>query len=234
MKNAIITLSLVCFTLSTFAQNTSELSKKEYNKKVFLRQKNTISFSPFNLAFRQIVISYERKFGNKNSFVLQNSFKIPNTSKKTNYPSRFSSSFKFNSEIQYRRYLTYFQLRKNKFPDTKNAFGVYLAPLVGYEYGEQHYRSVENEYSGLGTFNYSADKFFNALQGGLLAGVNFDIIYGKLSVQLYVGAAYKHSWVIHNQSHFGVNTYYSMKPGIMAYAYTGFIPKINFQLGFNF
>lgn len=154
----------------------------------------------------------------------------------SNYKSpifRKYKSFKFYSEVQYRRYLTYFQLRKNKFPDTKNAFGVYVAPLFNYEYGEQHYNTPE-ELNDNTVIDYSEDKFYNAIQGGILAGVNFDILYGKISLQLNVGAAYKHSWLIHNKSHENVFDYRKMNGGIMAYGTTGFIPKVNFQIGYNF
>lgn len=231
-KTLILIFVFVSFYSLSYAQETSLETKKEYNKNVFLQHKNTISFSPFDLALSKGIISYERKFGNKNSFVFQNAYQMYGNLKKNS--ERKSRAFKFNTEVQYRRYLSYFQLRKNKFPDTKNAFGVYVAPFVGYEYGEQHYRSVEDEYDGLGTFNYSADKFFNAVQGGLLAGINFDFLYGKISVQLNGGMAYKHSWVIHNKTHQSVYTYHKMKPGIMSYGTTGFIPKINFQIGYNF
>lgn len=227
-----LSFSLLMLCQISFAQNTSELSKKEYNKTVFLQSKNTISFSPFNLALSQGVLSYERRFGNKNSLVFQNSFNL--FSNKYKERIDFFHSFKFNSEIQYRRYLSYFQLRKKKFPDTKNAMGVYIAPIFNYEYGEQHSRNLDSDFQNWDSIVYTQDKFYNAVQGGVLAGINFDIIYGKLSVQLNLGAAYKHSWVVYNISHDDIVDLRKVKPGIMAYGYTGFVPKVNFQLGYNF
>ena len=77
MKKIIVfCFALLGFTFSGFAQNQSKLTKQEYNQKVFLQHKNTISLSPFNIALSQGIISYERKFGNKNSFVFQNAYQM--------------------------------------------------------------------------------------------------------------------------------------------------------------
>lgn len=230
-KGFYLSFILLSFSLLSFSQKPNKISNKEIQKKVFLEQKNTLSFSPFPLLLHQGILTYERRFGNKNAIVFQSAFKM--SGNKKGFSHRHVKNLKFNTEIQYKRYLTYFQLRKNKFPETRNAFGVYIAPLVNYEYGEQHFATKDYDMNNI-FVDYSESKFYNAIQGGVLAGINFDIIYGKLSIQLNGGVAYKHSWVVHNQTHNTVRTYNSMNSGILYYAFTGLVPKLNFQLGFNF
>lgn len=233
-KYIVLVLTMLFVGLTCFSQEKSNTMKKELNKKFFLKQKNTVSLSPFDFALGQGTVGYERKFGNKNSFFVQSY--LQGFIKGKSNGIRDVNHFKIHAEFQYRRYLTYLQLRKKKFPDTKNAFGFYLAPLVAYQYGEQHLKSLEQDYDNGYTseFEYSENKFYNSLMLGALTGFKFDIIYGKLSIQLNGGFAYKQSWVVHNQTHQNVETYHIMNSGILAYAFTGFVPQVNFTLGYNF
>lgn len=234
MKIKVLVSSIfLLITVFTFGQRLSpeeRAERKEAEKEIFLMKKNTISVSPANIMFKQFQFSYERKFGNKNSFMLLASILHDRDAK---YNSAFGYNFGLATELHYRKYIYSTLLKKKKVPSTQNVFGIYVAPFVGYQYLEREQYYEEWDINGNITDIYSNQDFHNAVQLGLVSGINLNLLKGRLSLDFYAGFAEKLSFQGGGYNP-NVPYYYWSNPGILQFDIFGIIPKANMQVGFSF
>lgn len=227
MKNTtLVFLSILLFQGISYSQESENKPKKaEGTTNFFTSQKNTISLSPIQLSFSQMHISYERRFGKMNSMMLVGTL-LHNRDAANN--TMYGYSFGWSAEVHYRKYVFTTELKTPKKPSTLNSMGLYVSPFLGYQYLE---REIFSYYFDNNLNNYSEFYFHslhNAVQFGLLAGINFNFFKGRLNLDLYGGFAEKLSF---ENGYFGSGGIY---PGILQFGVLGIIPRGNLQVGFNF
>lgn len=228
-KIALIIAFFGLCTQTSFAQLSKE-ELKAREKEMFLNKKNTLSLSPFNIMFKQMQFSYERRFGNRNSFMLVSSI-LHN--RDAAYNSAYGYNFGFAAELHYRKYIYSTTLRRKKNPDSQNTMGVYAAPFAGYQYLERELVYPNLDLNGDYIGEFWDQSYQNAVQIGLVGGVHFHLLKGRLSLDFYGGFAEKLSFVGGPSAFFG-NPYFQNYPGVLQFDVFGIIPKANMQIGFNF
>lgn len=229
MKNLALFIALLSLSISSFAQlSKEEIKAKE--KEMFLNDKNTISVSPFNIMFKQMQFSYERRFGNKNSLVLVSSI-LHDRDAARNASAGYT--FGLAAELHYRKYVYTTTFNRKKNPDSQNTMGVYAAPFAGYQYLERDLVYENYDINGIYQSEFWNQTYQNAIQVGLVSGVNFNLLRGRLHLDFYGGFAEKLSFIGGPSAFFG-NPYFQTYPGVLQYDVFGIIPKANMQVGFNF
>jgi len=197
MKKIILSIASFVLIINTgISQSSIQNGNLEENRNIFLLNKNTLSFSPFNIIFNQFQFSYERRFGKNNSFMLLGSI-LHN--RDAMYNSYTGYQFGLASELHYRKYIYNTSLKTKKNPGSKNAIGMYFAPFLGYQYLERelneiyHYGPNENDF-----IEYQGHGIQNAVQLGLVSGFNLNLLKGRLNIDLYAGFAEKLSFANDN------------------------------------
>jgi hypothetical protein len=192
------------FISSSFSQER----KAENNKK------NYFYIAPFDFFFNTLKLGYERKMKNYNSFFLAGGFKL---SEKETLINRIGG----NVEIQYRINLFYNKETVNDISILKNySLFSYFAPYFQYRYEEISDNFYKNSYKS----DYTTTTIVNSYFGGAGLGLRFTGIENRFSFNLFAGGGLKYSELIGEKKY----------TDFFDVGYTGFAPKLDFQIGVAF
>lgn len=182
-------------------------------KKPEKRKENFFYTAPFDLFFNTLQLCYEKKLKNHNSVALLGGFKL---SEKEGTISRIGG----NGEIQYRINLFYDKETKSTIALVENysAFA-YFAPYLQYKYEEITDNISMNPSKSDYTLTIVRSYF-----GGAGFGVRFTGIESRLSLNIFAGGGLKYS-ELHGSKKY---------TDFFDAGYTGFAPKLGFQIGIAF
>jgi len=185
--------------------------------------KNVFKISPVQFANSTFQINYERFFKEKKySLVVSPAILL-----KQNTPE---SLIGFKGNIQYRFYFTHLHKETHKtwiFSNLAFYGGGYAQYLIA---NEAYWASYPDN-----NFNYITDIFkkeINSIEGGVLLGIQIDII-PRLVLDFYFGGGIKYSDVVDSFTPLTDNQY-PYTYGVLDREYTGVVPRGGLKFGFNF
>lgn len=228
MRKNIFLISLALFAGVIYAQNEFDKNIANYEA----MPKNTFYISPFNFIIKNLQIGYERNLKKGNSLLLRSS--IGYDSYSDSYLPEYDYSFKqmvVTTELSYRKYVIYSKinelknLEKNK--SKSNFWGLYVSPFLAYQYAEGNNVSLSVDHFTNEFVDRSSKYHQNAIVGGLFLGSRFDLVKGKITIDVYAGIGMKY-----NNTVSSTGAYFD--PGAYNIGVTGIVPRGNIDFGFNF
>lgn len=194
---------------------------------------NTFYVSPINFTFKNLQIGYERNLKKGNSLLLRAS--IGYDSYNDSYLPEYEYSYKemvVTTELSYRKYIIYSKfnelknLDKNK--SKSNFWGLYISPFLAYQYAEGNNISLSIDYFTNEFVDRSSKYHQNAIVGGLYLGSRFDLVKGRITLDVYAGVGMKYNNIVSSAT----GSYFD--GGIYNIGVTGIVPRGNIDFGFNF
>ncbi|GLR17193.1 hypothetical protein GCM10007940_18080 [Portibacter lacus] len=181
---------------------------------------NVLKLSPIELGRSEFQVSYERYFKNRaQSIFIAPSIFLSSQGEETKDG--------FQLFVQYRFYLSHLFVENNNTLGMYN-IGFYAAPYVtGLTYKETYEQGIYDPSSGENVYNLIDDKV-NAIEGGALMGVQFDIT-SRIVLDFYLGGGIRKSNFESSGDSFSQGGI-----GLFDLAYTGVKPRIGLQIGITF
>ena len=159
MKNILVVLIFTFMVGLVFSQEIEKKTFAELEKEILLKKKNTISVSPFQLIFSEIMFSYERKFKDLNSIVILGSFA------NKNFKSDDGGYLAAFGELHYRRYIFVTPLTLKK--ESLNSFGIFTGAFGGYGYVHETFVKYHFDYNTNTRTLVNGSLFHNEVKFGL-------------------------------------------------------------------
>lgn len=211
MKKYVLVIASIMsfFCITTKAQNT------EY--------KNALRISPVQFANSTFEVNYERYFNDKKHGVVIS----PALLLKQNDPESLTG---FKGNVQYRFYFAHLHKDNNKtwiFSNLAFYGGTYVQYLTATEEYWASYGDID-----LGYVERIFEKDINSIEGGVLLGMQIDII-PRLTLDFNFGGGIKFADVEDSITPF-LNGDRNFSYGVLDREYTGVVPQGALQLGFNF
>jgi hypothetical protein len=196
---------------------------------------NTIYFSPFQLAHKEIAFGFEHKLSNLGSVKVDASA-IWSPSN-TNYYSSFNNEAEVtgtNIRLSYRRYLFYNLMSQRK--KAGALWGVHISPMLHFQHILTKFTSpiITTDINGNKIGEVTPKYHQNAFAPGLLTGVRFDLAKGLITIDANIGFEAKFSKITGNAYYYYNGYYNNTGIGNFNLGYNGILPSGNLSLGFNF
>ena len=138
---------------------------------------NTIYFSPFKLINNEVELGIEHKLNRLSSIKFDASLIWLNNNEFSNTFSNYGDEMLgSNLTFSFRKYVFYNQIINKK--RSENLWGVYISPMVQYQYLERKSRHETYDINGNSLGMISQKDHQNAFTPGVLTGMRFDLAKG--------------------------------------------------------